>query len=241
MAGARGLTQAGSLSGPQFDLLLAHLPVGLSMADENDVVCLWAGATFVGCDPAAVGSDIHALHPKSARRSLDALLDCLKSGAQDVVDRVERSSLGMERFIYTALRDDGGVYRGVLQTVLPVEWVPGGGRVPKAGSLTEGQLALVLAHLPIGLSVADEGGVLRFWAGEAFSTCDPDLIGRDLVEGHARRVQPAVAKLLEDLESGNRDEASTQDDSERIVYTALRDAGGTYRGVLETVLPIAEA
>ena len=28
---------------------------------------------------------------------------------------------------------------------------------------------------------------------------------------------------------------------ERIVYTALRDADGIYRGVLETVLPIGEA
>ena len=234
------MIQAGHLSETQLDLLLSHLPVGLSMADEHDVVCFWAGATFVDCDPAVAGHDLRGCHPASARRSLDSLLDSLKSGTRDVVDRVERSSLGMERFIYTALRN-GGVYRGVLQTVLPVEWAEGGGRVPKAGRLTEDHLALVSAHMPIGLSFADEGGVLRFWAGGAFAACDPDLIGRDLVEGHERRARPAVAKLLKDLESGARDEVSTEDGAERIVYTALRDDDGVYRGVLETVLPMGKA
>ncbi len=234
------MIQAGQVSEAQLDLMLSHLPVGLSMADENDIVCFWAGATFVDCDPAAAGHDIHACHPKGARRSLDALLDSLKSGARDVVDRVELNSLGMERFIYTALRDNG-VYRGVLQTVLPVEPVEGGGRVPKAGCLTEDQLALVLAHMPIGLSFADESGVLLFWAGEAFSACNPDLIACDLVQGHAQQVRPAVAKLLKDLESGAKDEVSMEDGSERIIYTALRDDDGVYRGVLETVVPVGDA
>jgi DUF438 domain-containing protein len=237
MAVARGLTQAGHLSETQLDLLLSHLPVGLSMADENDIMCFWAGATFVACNPSAVGHELHACHPKRARQSLDSLLDSLKAGARDVVDRVERSSLGMERFIYTALRDNRGLYRGVLQTVLPVAWVEGGGTVPKAGCPTRDQLALVLAHMPIALSFADESGVLLFWAGEAFSACDPGLIGRDLVQGHAQQAQPAVAKLLKDLASGAKDEVSTQDGSERIIYTALRDADGAYRGVLETVVP----
>lgn len=232
---------AGGLTQAQTELLFAHLPVGMAVADEHDTIFFWAGDTFVDCGPQLIQRDIHASHPKRARESLAALLDSFKSGAQDVVDRVEESSLGLERFVYTALRDDHGIYRGVLQTVLPVEWTAGGGKVPKAGRLTDDLLALVLAHMPVSLGFADEGGVLRFWAGEAFSTCDPDLIGRDLVRGHAQRNQPGVAKLLEDLQSGAKDEASTDDGAEHVTYSALRDDDGVYRGVLETVVAIGVA
>ena len=157
------------------------------------------------------------------------------------MDRSSRADLGFERFIYTALRDDSGVYRGVLQTVLPVEWKPAGGRVPKGRQLTEDLLALLLTHMPMSLGLADADGVLRFWAGDAFSSCDPKLIGRDLVGGHAERNQSGVAKLLEDLESGARDEVSMDDGAEHVVYTALRDDAGTYRGALETVVAMVAA
>ena len=33
-----------------------------------------------------------------------------------------------------------------------------------AGELTQAQTALLFAHMPVGFSVADEGGVVRFWA-----------------------------------------------------------------------------
>ena len=231
---------AGRLTEAQTERLFAHLPVGMAVADENDTIRFWAGATFVDCSPRLIGRDIHASHPKRARDSLASLLDSFKSRQQDVVDRIEESSLGPERFIYTALRDERGVYRGVLQTVLPVEWRSGGGRVPKAGQLTEDLLALVLAHMPVSLGFADEGGVLRFWAGDGFSTCDPELIGRDLVEGHAQRNQRGVANLLEDLASG-KDEVSTDDGVEHVVYSALRDDEGVYRGVLETVVSLGAA
>jgi DUF438 domain-containing protein len=227
---------AGELTEAQAELLFAHLPVGMAVTDVDDTIRFWAGATFVDCNPKLIGRDIHGSHPKRARESLTALLDSFKSGEEDVVDRIEESSLGFERFVYAALRDESGAYRGVLQTVLPVEWTAGGGRVPTAGRLTHDLLALVLAHMPVSLGLADEDGVLRFWAGEAFSTCDPDLIGRDLVHGHAERNRPGVTKLLEELESGASDEVSTDEGAEHVVYTALRDDDGVYRGVLETVV-----
>ena len=115
-----------------------------------------------------------------------------------------------------------------------------------AGTLTQEQSDLVFAHLPVGLgfSVADEQDVVRFWAGEGFSSCSPKLIGRSLLDCHARRAHAAIGSLLADLKSGRKDEVDTiergEDGSERIIYTALRDAGGNYRGVLETVVPVDE-
>ena len=113
-----------------------------------------------------------------------------------------------------------------------------------AGELTQEQTELLFAHLPLGLgfSVADEEGVVRFWAGEGFSSCSPKLIGRSLFGCHPKRAHAAIESLLADLKSGRKDEVDTiehgKNGSERIIYTALRDGAGTYRGVLETVVPI---
>ena len=86
---------------------------------------------------------------------------------------------------------------------------------------------------------------MRFWAGEGFSSCSPKLIGRSLFDCHPKRAHAAIESLLADLKSGRKDEVDTiehgKNGSERIIYTALRDADGTYRGVLETVVPIDEA
>jgi len=115
-----------------------------------------------------------------------------------------------------------------------------------AGELTQSQTELLFAHLPIGIgfSVADEEDVVRFWAGEGFSSCSPKLIGRTLYGCHPKRAHAAIEALLADLKSGEKDEVDTiehgKDGAERIIYTALRDADGTYRGVLETVVPIDE-
>ena len=86
---------------------------------------------------------------------------------------------------------------------------------------------------------------MRFWAGDGFSSCSPKLIGRSLFDCHPKRAHAAIESLLADLKSGKKDEVDTiehgENGSERIIYTALRDADGTYRGVLETVVPIDEA
>ena len=114
-----------------------------------------------------------------------------------------------------------------------------------AGELTQTQIELLFAHMPVGFSVADEKDVVRFWAGDAFSTCSPKLIGRRLFDCHPKRAHAAIESLLADLKAGAKDRVDTiehgENGSERIIYSALRDAGGTYRGVLETVVSIDEA
>jgi DUF438 domain-containing protein len=113
-----------------------------------------------------------------------------------------------------------------------------------AGGLTEEQTELLFAHMPIGLgfSVADEEGIVRFWAGDGFSSCSRKLIGRSLFDCHPKRAHAAIESLLADLKSGARDQVDTiehgKNGTERVIYNALRDADGTYRGVLETVVPL---
>jgi DUF438 domain-containing protein len=119
--------------------------------------------------------------------------------------------------------------------------------VPVAGGLTQEQTELLFAHLSLGIgfSVADEGDIVRFWAGDGFSSCSPKLIGRSLLDCHPRRTHAVLESLLADLRSGKKDQVDTiehgRHGTERIIYTALRAVDGAYRGVLETVVPIDDA
>ena len=116
-----------------------------------------------------------------------------------------------------------------------------------AGGLTREQAELLFTHLPLGIgfSVADEHDVVRFWAGDGFSSCSPKLIGRSLFDCHPKRARAALKSLLADLKSGEKDLVDTiehgKNGAERILCTALREAACTYRGVLETVIPIDDA
>jgi DUF438 domain-containing protein len=114
---------AGGLTPEQVDLLFTHMPLGISfsVADEDDLVVFWAGDGFSGCSPKLVGRSLFGCHPKRAHAKIEALLADLKSGRMDLVDTVEHGKDGAERIIYTALRDADGAYRGVLETVVPIE------------------------------------------------------------------------------------------------------------------------
>jgi DUF438 domain-containing protein len=112
----------GELTKEQAELLFTHMPLGLgfSVADEEDVVVFWAGDGFSDCSPKLIGRSLYGCHPKRAHAAIEALLADLKSGSKDEVDTVEHGENGAERIIYTALRDAGGAYRGVLETVVPI-------------------------------------------------------------------------------------------------------------------------
>ena len=117
------MTIAGGLTKEQTELLFAHLPIGLgfSVADEEDVVVFWAGDGFSTCSPKLIGRTLYGCHPKRAHAAIESLLADLKSGSKDEVDTIEHGQNGTERIIYTALRDAAGAYRGVLETVVPVD------------------------------------------------------------------------------------------------------------------------
>lgn len=117
------MTIAGELTQEQIELLFTHMPLGIgfSLADAEDVVVFWAGDGFSGCSPKLVGRTLYGCHPKRAHARIEALLADLKSGTKDEVDTIEHGKDGAERIIYTALRDAGGAYRGVLETVVPIE------------------------------------------------------------------------------------------------------------------------
>ena len=91
--------------------------------------------------------------------------------------------------------------------------------------------------LPCDLSFADEHDVLRYWRGRTYRSCDERFIGRDIRDCHPGDSLGVLEEILTAFHSGARDMAEGwHQDGERFTYTrysALRDAAGAYRGVLE--------
>jgi uncharacterized protein len=106
------------------------------------------------------------------------------------------------------------------------------------GTLTEDQLKLVMRHLPVETSFADEDDVLRFWSGTTYATCDARYVGRDVRDCHPEDSLPVLERILAEFKAGTRDVAEGWhrygDSGLRYTsYTAVRDAHGTYKGILE--------
>jgi len=107
--------QRGTLTPEQVQLVIRNLPLDISFADENDVLVYWNGPTYKICDARYIGRDVRDCHPENSLDVLEDILMQFKAGTRDVAEGWE---LDGERFTYTrytAVRDDAGAYRGILE------------------------------------------------------------------------------------------------------------------------------
>ena len=108
--------QRGTLTPDQMKLVLRDLPVDISFADENDVLVYWSGATYKTCDARYIGRDVRDCHPESSLECLEEILRQFKAGTKDAAEGWQED--GKQRFRYTrytAVRDDRGAYKGILE------------------------------------------------------------------------------------------------------------------------------
>ena len=105
------------------------------------------------------------------------------------------------------------------------------------GSLTPAQADLVHSFLPCDISFADENDVLLYWSGETYATCDARFIGRDVRDCHPAESLASLEAILREFKAGTRDVAEgwgeENDRCKLTRYTAVRDADGAYKGILE--------
>jgi len=105
------------------------------------------------------------------------------------------------------------------------------------GSLSPEQVGLVMAALPCDVSYADEHDVLLYWSGDTYKTCDGRFIGRNVRDCHPEESLETLETILREFKAGTRDTAEGWGEEKgRYAYTcyrAVRDADGTYRGILE--------
>jgi DUF438 domain-containing protein len=107
--------QRGALTPEQTMLILRDLPVDISFADENDVLVYWSGATYKTCDARYIGRDVRDCHPESSLECLEEILREFKAGTKDVAEGWEQDGKRFKYTRYTPVRDDAGVYKGILE------------------------------------------------------------------------------------------------------------------------------
>jgi len=107
--------QRGTLTPEQTRLVLRDLPVDISFADENDVLVYWSGAIFKTCDARYIGRDIRDCHPENTLECLEDILREFKAGTKDVAEGWELDGKRFKYTSYTAVRDDAGAYKGILE------------------------------------------------------------------------------------------------------------------------------
>jgi DUF438 domain-containing protein len=119
---------------------------------------------------------------------------------------------------------------------------PGASSVPEAGALTPEQMALVLKHLSVDVSLMDEDHVLVYWRGPTFEDCAEEYVGRHVDDCHDPHSRTSIATMIETFTAGTRDEEvfwHVEDGHQKVVrYIALRDAQGVYRGMMEVIIDL---
>lgn len=108
----------------------------------------------------------------------------------------------------------------------------------ETGTLTAEQVSLMLINLPFDLTFADEQGAVRFFSGgRRIVARRPTIIGRSLLEAGGPLERRTLDGVIAALRAGDRHEAEfwfTQGDRfVHVLFRAVRDAGGAYRGILE--------
>ena len=108
------------------------------------------------------------------------------------------------------------------------------------GGLRLEELNLVLGALPIDFQYVDEHDRVRFYSeGHRIFPRSPGVIGRKVQNCHPPQSVHKVQQIIDAFRAGDKDTAEfwieMQGKFLHISYFAVRDEGGNYRGVVETV------
>lgn len=107
------------------------------------------------------------------------------------------------------------------------------------GLLTLEQINLIYKHLPIDLSYVDENDIVKFYSDTKHRVFprSPGVIGRQVQNCHPRESVDTVEKIVEAFRKGEHDTAEFWLEMGGkfiyIIYNAVRDENGNYKGVLE--------
>jgi uncharacterized protein len=113
------------------------------------------------------------------------------------------------------------------------------------GGLSLDELNLVLGVLPIDFQYVDEHDRVRFYSeGHRIFPRSPGVIGRKVQNCHPPQSVHKVQQIIDAFRAGEKSAAEfwieMQGKFLHIRYFAVRDAGGNYRGVVETVQDVAD-
>jgi len=107
------------------------------------------------------------------------------------------------------------------------------------GKLTLEQINLIFRHLQVDLSYVDENEIVKFYSDTKHRVFprSAGVIGRQVQNCHPRESVENVEAIIEAFRKGEQDEAEfwleMGDKFIYIIYNAVRDDNGKFRGVLE--------
>ena len=107
------------------------------------------------------------------------------------------------------------------------------------GKLTLEQINLIFKHMQVDLSYVDENEISKFYTDTKHRVFprSPGVIGRKVENCHPKESVAMVEEIINAFRSGEQDEAEfwidMGDKFIYIIYNAVRDENGKFRGVLE--------
>ena len=107
------------------------------------------------------------------------------------------------------------------------------------GKLTLEQINLIYKHMQIDLSYVDENDIVKFYTDSTHRVFprSPGVIGREVQNCHPRESLSTVDAIIDAFRKGEQDEAEFWIDKGDkfiyIIFNAVRDKEGNFRGVLE--------
>lgn len=112
----------GKLTLQQINLVFKHLQVDLSYVDENDVVKFYSDTQHRVFPRSAgvIGRKVQNCHPRESVATVEAIIEAFREGKQDKAEFWLEMGDKFIYIIYNAVRDENGVFRGVLEMMQDV-------------------------------------------------------------------------------------------------------------------------
>ena len=162
------------------------------------------------------------------------------SGINDSAAQLKGSTVGQNGAVSNEFLND---LAGLLSKYVgPV----GGAQVGKdavldvaTGKLTLEQINLLFRHLPVDLSYVDENELVKFYSDTPHRIFprSANVIGREVKNCHPAKSVHVVEEIVEKFRSGEQSQAEFWINKPGlfiyVIYTAVRDENGKFRGVLE--------
>ena len=107
------------------DLVIRHIPVQVSVVDEDGTLVYWHGDLFADCELRHAGVHVDESHNAHSRRTIARMEAAFRDGSRDeaVFRRIEEGRLILVR--YAPLRDAAGAYRGMMETMQDISDIVG--------------------------------------------------------------------------------------------------------------------
>ena len=111
----------GGLSLEELNLVLGVLPIDFQYVDEHDRVRFYSeGHRIFPRSPGVIGRKVQNCHPPQSVHKVQQIIDAFRAGEKDTAEFWIEMQGKFLHIRYFAVRDEGGAYRGVVETVQDV-------------------------------------------------------------------------------------------------------------------------